>query len=834
MEKFTAKLFILILVVFCQNISVKNENMCDLPAECKYIKYEKPFRGNFTFGGILCDNKFDEKMISVVNRTLNGCIKLFSADKVYISIKHDSKREIVDKSFEVFKLRRYNTMRVLYLNFLKVNGFDIESSIALNDENYYILKFYSGFNLYKRKRLVNDCQDYNAADSNHSHGFIFRKYVSWFWIVQPKSIHPICTLFFRNTLIATFYLEFLVNTYFKRYMVTFTDLQSSNEDTLLDYNLRIGTLRVINSYNIDLNSKFLNKYLFANTGVILFDCNFNSIQVDVFKPFKKLKRIDFDTVYMLEFIRKNGIEWIKSINSDVNVNMTNIDELSEYNHRIVNIFMRLNTNMYELKLRHLLFEKDFCLFVDFPFKQLILIVPFYFDPNKYQTHFDKFICTEVWLFQYFLLTYISSSSIEYNTNFANILKAKIKACKFDHKLTLCKKTNYHRLRSNATQSVGKFTFTDFILVIELSVVIVSPFLGVFGIATNLLTIYVIFHKKNVKTMRENHYMYICLNCTSNATICFIQIFNLISECQYPIGIYCSSIRQFIVVQYLNIIFGEYMSSVCRLLSNFYYLSFSLCRMFKIGKDHGKLIVFMNNFGIKKYIAISVLISAGLSVCKALQFDLNVDIFEFAFPIHFIQNSFRNNWFYIPGYVAIMIINAIYDILNYFVFVIVHLVVDLVLVKKLKNIIKEREGKMLEMMIAGSKSIEKASKENEEAKRRTLFMVVSNSMLNFLTKVPLMITSLNDVRVIFQKIQRKQFNQNTTFFRFSSKLFTNFCLEEKSCLAFRNFSNCVFLVSLGSTFFFLKSFDKNFKEAYAEVFDSKSLQNTQSLKNEIFT
>lgn len=274
---------------------------------------------------------------------------------------------------------------------------------------------------------------------------------------------------------------------------------------------------------------------------------------------------------------------------------------------------------------------------------------------------------------------------------------------------------------------------------------------------------------------------------------------------------------------MKIVLGEYLNSFLRLLSNFTYLGFSLCRLFKIGKDHGKLIEFMNKLSIKKYMIVCVVVSGGLSVCKALQYNINIAEINFAFPLHFSQNEEHNSWHNSPHFVAITSVNAIYDLINYFCFVIIQLVVDLVLIKKLWQVIGEKEVKLAQMMRTASNK-QKISKENEESKRRAIFMVVFSSVFNFATKIPSLVTSLNDVRLLILNPFVKNAVFSELFFGYnpfvSNLTFRFFCMKEKSCLVFQNFGNCLFLVSLCSVVYFLKNFDNNFKAAYRELFKNR--------------
>lgn len=70
--------------------------------------------------------------------------------------------------------------------------------------------------------------------------------------------------------------------------------------------------------------------------------------------------------------------------------------------------------------------------------------------------------------------------------------------------------------------------------------------------------------------------------------------------------FCSSINRLVGIQYVNTNFGEYFNALSRLMANFTYLGFSICRMSRFGKEHGKFIEYFNDkLSIKKYTGVSL-------------------------------------------------------------------------------------------------------------------------------------------------------------------------------------------------------------------------------------
>ena len=142
------------------------------------------------------------------------------------------------------------------------------------------------------------------------------------------------------------------------------------------------------------------------------------------------------------------------------------------------------------------------------------------------------------------------------------------------------------------------------------------------------------------------------------------------------------------------------------------------------------------------------------------------------------------------------------------------------------------------MKKSDKEMEEVRKKNEESKRRPVLMVVLNSTLNFCTRVPLMFTFVNELRLLIQpslnryeKIFFRHFLHMNRFDPISPRFVLKYyCSTTKACLVFQSFGNCLYLFSLSSILFFLKLFDQNFKNAYEDCFIHNSSKAKHNAKN----
>lgn len=118
--------------------------------------------------------------------------------------------------------------------------------------------------------------------------------------------------------------------------------------------------------------------------------------------------------------------------------------------------------------------------------------------------------------------------------------------------------------------------------------------------------------------------------------------------------------------------------------------------------------------------VPLLISDGLAVVKIFLYEINYTFIPGSFPLLFSINKFK--WQEDKIYLVMVIFNAIYDLVNYILFVMVNIVFDVILVVKFRQTIKEKFQQSNEML-----------KENRESVRRVIAMVILSGTLNVILK-----------------------------------------------------------------------------------------------------
>ena len=147
----------------------------------------------------------------------------------------------------------------------------------------------------------------------------------------------------------------------------------------------------IQSFNVDLDEKLLNKNIFRSIRELEIDGRLNSIQNDLFSSFDQLRLVRLQADCFRQLISRQGIEWIKSMNKRLNVNLSDMDEFSrlyyEFSVRINLIKTeRMSTDDRE---SNYFTEADLCLFWDFPFHQMI-----HFDIINQKYIKEPYTCTD--------------------------------------------------------------------------------------------------------------------------------------------------------------------------------------------------------------------------------------------------------------------------------------------------------------------------------------------------------------------------------------------------------------------------------------------------------
>ena len=396
-------------------------------------------------------------------------------------------------------------------------------------------------------------------------------------------------------------------------------------------------------------------------------------------------------------------------------------------------------------------------------------------------------------------------------------------CDFQYRLSLCNRSTYR-----TENWWGRYDYIILNKKLQSVYKIGKYLVALFGIVTNLMVVIIILHKKNKEIFKDlNHYSYLWLNSVFNLLILIITLLSWINECFYPFEVFCPEIRKIIFIQIFKILFKEVIVTLLKFMCNFAYATFALIRIALIGKQPNKIVKFISELDIRIYIIVTFLISSSLSWIKFFKYQVNYfepnlnypisnewDLMKMADLINRKGDIYINKYFvlYIP-YQVYFIYNIVSDIINYVIFVIIIISIDIIMLVRMKRILQEKlkwydkETNRLKY--------EAKMKENDDLVNKLIKMVVINTAIGILFKLPSSFMSIVDLCATFYFQNRNNLFTRPAFGEFyfilSNTGFSKLLVDINEFL---------FILSISIQFFIYKRFDKKFQEGYIMLFFTK--------------
>jgi len=362
-------------------------------------------------------------------------------------------------------------------------------------DNLYIVNSEMSFYIGKEKNR--SCQDFYENVSEINSIFQIKKYNGNIvvWLTNCKFREKICPLVFNNSKIEQLLINNLANTFFKKNL-----LQFDKNSLFYEVNSNIYNLMLQNVQNIDLDTNLVNPSVFQSIRSIRVHGYVNSVSNYLFDQYFDLFHIEFQIAHVRKMFHKTGIEWIKTINHNIDVNVSNPGNLMVYRFKITYGC----GEYYDERISKVFPNEDFCIYKNFPFNQLVFSFQYCSEhrikENKKLN--SKLSCTYLWLTQYsnILLQYLANNTDFYKSlmmvvesdSYKSILK-----CNFNQRLELCDKTNF--------QTKELWGLSDYVILNKILQIVfkISTYLVfIFGIVTNLIVIKVIMDKKNKELLRK--------------------------------------------------------------------------------------------------------------------------------------------------------------------------------------------------------------------------------------------------------------------------------------------------------------------------------------------
>jgi hypothetical protein len=607
----------------------------------------------------------------------------------------------------------------------------------------------------------------------------------------------------------------------------------------------ISSVRSVSFLNFvadNLDKEILHPQVYSHLNSLAIDGNLKKIETEVFKEMKHLTNIYLLFYNLKTFIHGNGIEWMSYVNyymPRVNISrfelecnfecLTNLSsnvswiELQTYrsltpNNKSFSYFPNLIPYAFP--------DEDFCIFSNYPFDKPVLL-------RIYAPGSLNCPCSMIWMFKNVALLFTINETIIVSdvcksliTDISNFTLA-FNACGFSDKYSKCQMNMTSSNQSYASYTDSFFQFYDTLYILtEIGEILKNYFdywVLVLGFLANLTLVIVIinaYRKANLYSnnkdnqlgsIKENYFTYMLINSIINSIYCLVIFFNETLPCvPNPVG--RSYINKNCLITDVCI---ATTGSVLKLMANVTYLQMSLNRYLLIGQDHSELLKKIGKANIVIVLIIALFTSCLLSY-------VFVEKENFLNHLGIQTNGLQLSDYYVPqidsfygysynDYVTliqtlinklplIMGLTIVHDLISYFLFCILNLILDVMTVVKLKETLEHKAS-------IGIQSKEK-KEEKERTERRSIIMVVLNSLVNILLRIPELLS------IIFFFIV----NTHTNAFMIKS------CFILKECNVATHISDSFFNFTMVCNIFFFYFFNKTFKFAFHLIFTFNSTKN----------
>lgn len=391
---------------------------------CSYfLKSKCKFGSFFLLDYSECKCKDLKINLTITNSTLNNIkINKEAAYSLNIYFKLKNKHTIIDNEFILlnFETTTITLDPSSHYIFKHVSGFDVNAFhntySSYSGATFIFFDSYLAF--YSNGRPLKTCHNFPEKPRSLFQAFHQGEEVNYYF--NNRKYKPICPLAFSNVDIDVMSFFLFSSTYFGENYLTFLDLEPSQQQiNWLNSSIDFLLLRC---EKFILTRKTMNPYVFNQTIEILLYGELIGIENGAFKSLKSLKniRIQFD------FYRKlfqRGINWTFDLNSEIRVDLNNSEMISEYFNNNSMVFInelikdfQLFKGLKKTKIKEIFPDEDFCLYVKFPFEQLVIF---------YSEHLEKLTrktCTYAWLTKYYSVFPKNIIQISNDTKFPDFVE----------------------------------------------------------------------------------------------------------------------------------------------------------------------------------------------------------------------------------------------------------------------------------------------------------------------------------------------------------------------------------------------------------------------------
>lgn len=735
--------------------------------------------------------------------------KKYKVDKKQlVSFNFIPKKKIVlDRKFESIDVifENYNSYM---LNFYNVAGFNVDMmSFQLNDYIFYgnVVNFLMSdlrfFTNRTHNKPVSSC---NEAD--------FQSNVSplgWMYMLSfnygTKYSTQTCKYFFKNSRIDYLSFSYVSNSFVVRNMLEFVPNFSSASKLSANVQIYVGSFTAY-VYKIPLNNRFLDRDVFKYVQFITVIGELVTIESRLLRTFTDLFVFEISSPNVRSILNR-GIGWIRSINSNLNVNFTNRTKIISALNKMKMIVTYQKVTGKNFEGPYLYPDEDFCLFVDFPFNRMVFL-----DPQTICVK-NNCSCTVYWLLRY--VHYMNESKetiarLKSDVSWIFPLRFdkyenEIKKCDFTQRIRKCDKNTIHQATSNRMtfdQALDDSQLVDFITVI------LMPISSILGLAINIVNVRVIVGIKLDKTPEDEKQRslvrFMLVYSIINLVYCLIHSVSLMNKCVDVNGMFCSDVYFTQFAQWFKIIAVEYMGSCLRTFSNLAYFCISVNRYILLEKESklAKIVeATLSKMKVKTkvlLIIILVVIIMGLNVHKIVVYKVlsstMVNIltlekanFFFSLPFFVANSKIYENYFNYETRDSITVKSTLYEVFTYLnfifndlVFFLLFTISDIFLIVSLHQSIEKKKNIFKHRL--NDPKVQKQISKLEKVTKNIVKVIVTNTIILLLVKSFDMAISISKFGIWKQNLSKM----------WNTRKLNSFCYTVKICHVYEELAKIFYI------------------------------------------
>lgn len=678
---------------------------------------------------------------------------------------------ILDQTLNL-NIEDLNTDDYLDIVFSHLDGFNLNNDFKFTTKQ----KNKQGINIiiYNSKFVFYIERDNFLTDSQCNEYFLSKIFSKFFNIKSHLILSRMnynyqktCPMVFKNASVQYLHFNYMCNSLVEKNFIQFLNINATN------LNAKIYSLSLSNFYRVNLDENVLSNNVFSSLVEFKMSGTIQKIQTNLFETFKSLRRISLNIFNFEEFINF-GLEWMlhvksnQTISSDVAVTFDIYDS--------------------ELFKEYHFPEEDICLFKDIYKNKIINFSLIGFRAKT------SLSCTFLWIFRKLSLDGVM---LYESLEFRDITNE----CKFDFRIEGCNQMNLTNSKNFYFKNINDVKY----FVYEMKfivIIIILPLISLAGIILNLLVIVVIVDKRHNHTFHRNIYKFMCGISVFNLMILILSLLKLMSECTTFNGIFCSKIRENLLIQSFYIT-QAFLNRFLKFCANLSLIFFSLSRYLNVKQENKSYLIKRSPFSLVKIYFCMFLFGFLLSFENFLQYKLNNGDWNYynKFPIE--KNLFIDFENINEGLIY-LILSLISEFLNSFIMIVLNLILDIVLIFKFKRL-KRNFCNLFE------KSKSSYFKRLKQKEINLFKMVILTGILNFTFRLPELIGSIFKYLKYFLALQSFKYKLSDKI-----NLFVDLCVHLDICTELQDMSEIFYLASCSVDFFVFYIYNKSFRVALKKL------------------